>query len=89
MKKKNQAIAILRDRGQVTIPDEIRSSLYWMSHNSALSFSIVDPYRVSIEPQRPGVDWDAIHASIAKARSIHGKSKQSAASFLAKDRQSH
>lgn len=89
MKMKKQAVGILRDRGQVTIPDDIRSSLYWMTPNSPLYFSMTDQTQVVIQPQRASLDWDGLWAGIDNARSIHGKGTISAAKFLEKDRQSH
>ncbi len=88
-KKTHQAVGILRDRGQVTIPDDIRSSLYWMTPNSPLYFSVIDQTQVVIQPQGMALDWDGLWAGIDKARSIRGKGKISAAKFIEKDRQSH
>lgn len=84
-----KTVSIIRGRGQLTIPDSIRKIITWMRPMSAVTISIIKPDELVIKPHQENVDWDKIWKGIRKARSIHGKSKQSAVEFLHKDRSSH
>lgn len=84
-----KTVSIIRDRGQLTIPDSIRKIITWMRPMSAVTISIIKPDEVVIKPHQENVNWDKIWEGIRKARSIHGKGKISAAEFLQKDRLSH
>lgn len=85
-----KAISIIRDRGQLTIPDSIRKIAQWISPMSAVSVSIVKPDEIVIKPHVASIDKNQIWENIRKARAIKGKgSAISAAEFLIKDRQSH
>lgn len=83
-------VIIIRDRGQMTIPDSIRKIVDWASPMSAVSISAITPDKIIIEPAANKLDNNKIWASIKKARSIKGKgSSISATEFLIKDRKSH
>jgi len=84
-----KAVIIIRDRGQLTIPDSIRKLVDWVTPSSAVSISVVKPGEIIIRPYQNHVDWDKIWESIRKSRAIHGKGKISTSEFLAKDRLSH
>lgn len=85
-----KAISIVRDRGQLTIPDSIRKIAQWISPMSAVSISVVKPDEIVIKPHVKSIDKDQIWENIRKARAIKGKgSTTSAAEFLIRDRQSH
>lgn len=82
--------AIIRDRGQLTIPDSIRKTIKWVTPMSAVSVILVKPNEIVIQPQHTHVDWEDIWAGIKTARAIHGKPKAtSAAEFLEEDRAAH
>lgn len=82
--------SIIRDRGQLTIPDSIRKTVTWATPMSAVSITVVKPNEILIRPQQAYVDWEEIWAGIKKARAISGKAKAtSTAEFLQKDRSSH
>lgn len=83
-------LVIIRDRGQLTIPDSIRKMVSWVNPMSAVTISIVKPDEILIKPHARSIDKELIWENIRKARSIKGKGKiMSATDFLAKDRQSH
>lgn len=84
-----KAVSIIRQRGQLTIPDSIRKLVNWISPSSAVSITVVRPDEITVKPHRSEVDWDKIWEGIRKSRSQVGKGHISAAEFLEKDRQSH
>lgn len=81
-----KSISIIRDRGQLTIPDTIRKAVSWITPLSAVSVSVIKPDEIVLRPHQKYVDWDKIWKGIGKARSIHGKGKKSALEFIRKDR---
>lgn len=83
------AVSIIRDRGQLTIPDSIRKVINWASPMSAVTISVIKPNEIVIRPHQVQVDWDKIWESIRKARSIKGKGKGSLSRFIAEDRYHH
>ena len=82
-------VIVIRDRGQITIPDSIRKVVSWVSPMSAISITVIKPDEILIQPHQKYVDWDKIWKSIYTSRAIHGKGTKSAAKFLEADRQSH
>ncbi|OGE18838.1 hypothetical protein A3J19_04765 [Candidatus Daviesbacteria bacterium RIFCSPLOWO2_02_FULL_41_8] len=82
-------ISIIRDRGQLTIPDSIRVLRDWASTNSAVVISSERPDEIIIRPHKKDYDWDKMWELIKRSRAIKGKGHGSAAEFLEKDRQSH
>jgi bifunctional DNA-binding transcriptional regulator/antitoxin component of YhaV-PrlF toxin-antitoxin module len=85
-----KTVSIIRDRGQLTIPDSIRKTLKWTQPMSAVSIIVVKPNQIVIEPQQPTYDREAILAGLERAQSIKGNGKAvSAAEFLQRDRRSH
>ncbi len=82
-------VSIVRDRGQLTIPDSIRQVVSWVTPMSAVTISVVKPDEIVITPHQKKVDWDKIWEGIRKARSIHGKGKMSTLEFIQQDRLSH
>ena len=84
-----KTVGIIRDRGQLTIPDSIRDIIPWLTTSSAVSISVVEPDEIIIKPHQRQYDWDKIWKGIKKSRAIHGKGKMSASEILMKDRQLH
>ena len=84
-----KTVSIVRERGQLTIPDSVRKLVSWVTPLSAVSISVVRPDEIVIRPHQNHVDRDKIWESIRKSRAIHGKGKISASELLAKDRLSH
>ena len=84
-----KVVSIIRDRGQLTIPDNIRRVINWVTPMSAVTISVVEPDEIVIKPHRKQYDWDKIWDAVRRARAIKGKGKGSAAEFIEKDRHSH
>lgn len=85
-----KSVSIVRDRGQLTIPDSIRKALNWLNPMSAVTICVVKPDEIVIKPHAKVIDKDQIWENVRKARAIKGKgSTMSAVEFLMKDRQSH
>ncbi len=83
------AVSIIRDRGQLTIPDSIRQIVSWATPLSAVSISVVKPDEIVIRPHKNEYDWDKIWEGIRKARAIKGKGRGSLSKFIAEDRYHH
>ena len=85
-----KTVSIIRERGQLTIPDSVRKVVNWITPLSAVTISVIKPDEIVIKPHAKIIDKDQIWENIRKARSIKGKgSTTSTAEFLVKDRQSH
>ena len=84
-----QGTAIIRDRGQLTIPDSIRKVVNWATPLSAVTISVVNPDEIVIKPHKSQVDWDKIWEGIKSARAIKGKGRGSLSKFIAEDRYRH
>jgi bifunctional DNA-binding transcriptional regulator/antitoxin component of YhaV-PrlF toxin-antitoxin module len=85
-----KTVSIIRDRGQLTIPDSIRKVVTWMNPMSAVTISVNKPDEVVIRPHAKLIDKEQIWENVKKARAIKGRgATTSAIEFLMKDRQSH
>ena len=85
-----KTVSIVRDRGQLTIPDSIRKIVSWVAPMSVVSISVLKPDKIIITPHKKGYNWDEIWQGIRRARAIKGKGKTvSAVELLEKDRVSH
>lgn len=88
---KTQVTAIIRDRGQLTIPDSIRELRSWATTNSVVTVISEKPDEIVIKPhdfQKKEVDWDKLWKLIERSRAIKGKGGN-LSGFIAKDRQGH
>jgi bifunctional DNA-binding transcriptional regulator/antitoxin component of YhaV-PrlF toxin-antitoxin module len=88
-----QAVGIIRQRGQFTIPDKIRDRLDWLTPSSTVTITSQKPDEIVIKPYigaKKGIDWNKIWEGIRRARAIKGKGETiTTAEFLQKDRRSH
>ena len=85
-----KSVAIVRNRGQLTIPDAIRKAVKWISPMSAVSITVAKSDEIVIKPHVKSINKDQIWESVRKARAIKGKGHTiSALEFIIKDRQSH
>ena len=87
-----QAVGIIRQRGQLTIPDKIREAFDWLTPSSAVTITSQKPDEIIIRPastSKNTVDWDKMWSLIKKSRAIKAKGRGSAAEFIKKDRYSH
>ena len=90
MTRQLQATTIVRQRGQLTIPEPIRRLRKWITPQSAVTISSPKPDEIVIHPATLNpkeYDWDRIWKNIELARSFKGKNKTSLSKFIAKDRQ--
>lgn len=83
-----KAVSIVRDRGQLTIPDSIRKVVNWITPMSAISISVIKPDEIVIKPHQQTIDWDKIWKGIKKSRAIEGKGGN-LSKFIAEDRYNH
>ena len=84
-----KTVSIIRDRGQLTIPDSIRKVISWMTPMSAVTISVIKPDEIVIKPHQQYVDWEKVFNNIKKARAIKGKGNRGSMEVLEHDRNSH
>lgn len=84
-----KTVSIVRERGQLTIPNSIRRLVNWVTPSSAVSISVIKPDEIVIKPHQAQVNWDEIWENIRKSRAISGKGNISASEFLQQDRSAH
>lgn len=82
-----KAVSIIRDRGQLTIPDSIRKIVSWITPMSAVTISVTKPDEIVIKPHNVQVDWDGLWAQIKKVRAFKGNGQGNLSAFIAKDRE--
>ncbi|MBI3290355.1 hypothetical protein HYZ78_03075 [Candidatus Microgenomates bacterium] len=84
-----KTVSIIRERGQLTIPDSIRKTLNWTTPSSVVYISIEKPDEITIRPHKREYDWDKIWEGVRQSRAIKGKNAISTVEVLQKDRHSH
>lgn len=84
-----KTVSIIRDRGQLTIPDSIRKSVKWANPLAAVTITVTKSDEIVITPHQNQTDWKKIDANMKKLHAHSGKSTLSAAEFIAQDRQNH
>ncbi len=84
--------AIIRQRGQLTIPDDIRDKVSWLDDNSVVTVTAKRDEEISIRPYGSAVvkkvDWKKVWEGIKLARSFKGK-RGNLSKFIAEDRKRH
>ena len=87
-----QTTAIVRDRGQLTIPDEIRRLIKWITPRSVVTIRISTQDELIVKPyqtiEKQTVDWNKIWENIQLTRSFKG-TRGNLSQFIVGDRQSH
>jgi bifunctional DNA-binding transcriptional regulator/antitoxin component of YhaV-PrlF toxin-antitoxin module len=81
--------SIIRNKGQLTIPDSIRKTLNWVSPMSAVTISVVRPDEIVIKPHKKEVDWNKLWKQMKRVRAFKGTNKGSLSDFIIKDRETH
>lgn len=81
-----KTVGVIRNRGQLTIPDAFRKLVPWVGPMSAVTISLVKPDKIVIKPHQPKIDWSDLWKRIHHSRSFLGKGKESAIETLEKDR---
>lgn len=86
-----QDTAIIRNRGQLTIPGKLRGVLNWMGKDSVVSIKAVTDREIVIRPyeKEKEIDWDRIWKNLRKIRSVKGGNKMPLSRFIAEDRYRH
>ena len=85
-----QIIAIVRGRGQLTIPDSIRSKTDWVGPGSVVTVSRVKTDEIVIKPHLANsgkTDWNRLWKNIYLSRSYTGTYSGSLSEFIASDRE--
>lgn len=87
-----QTTAIIRNRGQLTIPDVIRRAYDWIKTESVVKIIYRSPQEIVITPyiqeNVKKTNWKKVWAAIHKARSFKGK-RGNLSKFIAEDRYNH
>ena len=82
------SLAIIRDRYQLTIPEEIRKNLNWLKTQKVVRWVLVGEDKVLVEPyQESAVSWPEIWENLKKVKNWGAKSNL--ADFVVADRASH
>ena len=84
-----KAVSIIRDRGQLTIPDSIRKTLDWVAPLSAIAISVDKPDEIVIRPHQhqKQIDWESLWKQIKHVRSFKGNGRGNLSGFIAEDRE--
>jgi len=85
-----QGTAIIRNRGQITIPEKIRRTLKWPTANSVVSLVTTIQNEIIIKPydNEKKVNWSQIWNNIELSRSYQGK-QGNLSKFVSSDRKNH
>ena len=85
-----QTTAVIRDRGQLTIPEKIRKQRKWATQTSVVTISSEKPDEIIIKPYpAKQVDWDKLWKQIKRVRAFKGKGRGNLSQFIAEDRLRH
>lgn len=82
--------ATIRQRGQLTIPDQVRGVLSWLQTGEVVGIDI-DDNEVRIRPHSKvsrGMNWDDFLMKVQLARSFGGK-RGNLSGMIVADRESH
>jgi len=83
-----EAIAIIRERHQLTIPEQIRQGLLWLIPQTAVKIILINKERFLVEPYQPQtLSWRKIWQGLREIKR-QGK-KVALAEFVLADRASH
>ncbi len=87
---KVQGTAVIRDRGQLTIPEKIREVRSWATPISVVTVSSAKPDEIIIQPYslQKSIDWSSVWQNIQKSRSLKGE-KVKLSEFITRDRSDH
>lgn len=82
--------ATIRQRGQLTIPDEIRSHLSWIDVDEVIRIKTEGDKKIIIEPyeKERKVDWKKLRAQLKRVRNFRGK-RGNLSRFIIEDRERH
>jgi bifunctional DNA-binding transcriptional regulator/antitoxin component of YhaV-PrlF toxin-antitoxin module len=80
-----KAVAIIRERGQLTIPESIRKQARWAGVSGVIYIQLEKQNEIIITPHQAIMESELskLPESIKKARDIKGKGSLGASKFLA------
>ena len=83
--------AVVRQRGQLTIPDSMRESIMWLREGSVVEIEAAgDGVKIQPAGKQSVLDWEKIWMMIRLSRSFRSKSTEASASqFIVEDREKH
>lgn len=88
---KNMITAIVRQRGQLTIPDKVRDVVEWLREGEIIGIEIKQE-NVILKPhaqaKKQAINWNDIWHNIELARSFKGK-HGNLSQMIAEDRENH
>lgn len=84
-----QTTGIIRQRGQITLPDDIRENVYWATAGSVVTIATTKLDEIVIRPYAPKeeVNWVKLWQDIRRVRSYKGRGRGNLSAFVAEDRQ--
>lgn len=86
--KKKRSIGVVRRRGQLTIPDNIREGVAWLQPESVVEVLLNAQDEIQLRPYhqpRNNLTWERIKREMDRIRSFPGKDMDTTA-FIAADR---
>lgn len=83
--------AIIRNRGQLTIPDRLREELGWLQAPAPVSLKVENKQTIKITPHKKNkkINKEKLWKLIEEVRSYKGKNKISLSEFIIRDRERH
>jgi len=84
-----QTTAVMRNRGQLTIPDKIRNILGWVKTDSVITIKVIGKNELLIRPYQfegNNNNWQKIWNNIELSRSFKGGAGN-LSKFIAEDRE--
>lgn len=95
MKNHNYGVVRIRERGQLTIPEQLRNNIKWLVPNSAVTIYIesendirIAPYTTNIDSKSHSTDWELIWNLIRLVRSF-SSGQGNLSDFIVEDRGKH
>lgn len=83
---------VVRQRGQVTIPDDVRNMVAWLSEGSAVGLEMVEKEMLVLRPHAKinarKFSWEDVSKKINLARSFKGQNGD-LSGFIIEDRNNH
>lgn len=83
--------SVVRQRGQLTIPNKVRKGISWLSDGAVVNLVVTMDKEVKILPYSKitkSIDWGKIWGGIKIARNLTG-ARGNLSEFISKDRLSH
>lgn len=83
-----QTNVIIRQRGQLTLPDAIREKISWLTPGSVVTID-TEANKVTLFPysDRKTINWDKLWKDLKRVRAYRGKGRGNLSAFIDEDRQ--